>query len=248
MQQAATPRWETRILDTRLGVAPAHVQRPLLEMTIPDHITQIECDEIGIDEDHGDVRIAKFVAIELAPLIGHDAKIITVDGFDGTGKSTLSCHLGAALDLPLVHLDDCLVRQKSFFLDAIKFDELSNRISEALKRKGRVVVEGCLVDTALARIGLGSEFRVYVMRTTKMRSDPVAELVQEYDALYGDKPTGELIAELEEVAWRAARMPEEFGGGGSGELPSLERELIQYHRDVRPHDLADLIVKVVHTS
>jgi hypothetical protein len=57
-----------------------------------------------------------------------------------------------------------------------------------------------------------------------------------------------LINAQEKLAKRWTMMPKEFGGAGSGKTPILERELIRYHRQYRPHDRADVIMKVVHKS
>ncbi|MGH6894606.1 MAG: hypothetical protein ACREEP_20360 [Dongiaceae bacterium] len=215
---------------------------------IPNSIRQLSCDEIALDELDGSSRIARFASDELGPLVPDDARIITFDGFNGVGKSTLARHLATKLNVPILELDDFLNRQQDRFLEALDFPQLSSEVGGALDTYNRVIVEGCLVEAALERVDQRSNFRFYVMQTTRMRSNPDDEWVREHDILYGDASTETVIAELQEVARRAKQLPEEFGGGGSGDLPNLERENILYHRARRPHDRADIIVKIVHWS
>lgn len=102
-----------------------------------------------------------------------------------------------------------------------------------------------MVEAALERIGLNPEFRFYVMRTSRMLSNPDIETVDEFDVLYGEQSTEQLIVEIKKIMQAWTDMPEEFGGGGDGDIPSLNLELILYHREWRPHTKADLITKIV---
>ena len=213
---------------------------------IPSQIAQIECDEIGIDEVKGKERVSRFANQTLAPLIPSGARIITIDGFDGLGKSMLSLPLAETLEISVVGLDGYLNKNIGHFFEALNFNNISKDIDGALASCERVIVEGCLVEKALERIGKCSDFRIYVMGTTRMLSNPSHEWMSEFETLYGEKSTDKLIADMEEDARRFAQLNNEFFGGGSGELPSLERELILYHRKYRPHDNASLIVKRVH--
>jgi len=208
-------------------------------------IPQVSCDEVGSDGRESNEQIARFVRAELAPLVPEASRIITFDGFDGVGKSTLARHLAALLKLPLIQLDDFLVRNQDRFLEAIDFPRFTIEISTALKSAGRVVVEGCLVEAALDRINRASDFRFYVMRTNRMHANPRDEWTDEYDVLYGDESTEELIGNLEHTARQWAHQPKELGGGGDGKLPPLERELIYYHRNKLPREHANAIIKIV---
>lgn len=209
---------------------------------------QLSCDVIGLGETGGADRVREFVASKLAPVVPVGAHIITIDGFDGVGKSRIAGYLAGELGLTMIGLDDFLEKQKGCFLEALKIDEILSKVTDTLDVHGRIIVEGCLVESVLERIGTSPNFRIYIMQVTRMWSQPEMEWIKEHDALYSGKSADELVAKLEELATRAAQMPEKFGGGGVGELPNLERELIRYHAQWRPHDCADVIVKMVHTS
>ena len=207
---------------------------------------QLSCDEIGLDEVGGPERVREFVSTKLACAISDEARFITVDGFDGVGKSMLSRYLSEDIGVPLVGLDEFVEKQTGHFLEALRFGELSNRVAEYLDSCGRIIVEGCMVQAAVERIGRSPDFRIYVMRVTRMRNQPDVEWIHEHAVLCGEKSADELIAELEDEAQRWAKMPEEFGGGGEMEVPMLERELVQYHSDRCPHRQAGVLVKVFH--
>ena len=215
---------------------------------IPANIPHVSFDLIESGEPDIEGHTAKFVTDKLVPLVPEKVSIITFDGFDGVGKSSLARHLAASLKLPVIDLDDFLEEHQDCFLEALKFTDLSRAITNALFSHRKVIVAGCLVETALERTGNSPDFLFYVMRTARMLSRPDIESIDEFDTLYGEKSADQLIADLEEMMEGWTRMPEEFGGGGSGDIPNLERELIRYHRERRPHDKADLIVKITRLS
>ena len=230
------PRWD----DCSRCITP--------QMNLPSEIPQIECCYSDLDDGCDPREAIRLVGRQLTPLIPNGATIVSIDGFDGVGKTTLADELSKAFCLPLVSPDNYLMKEKGYFFKALKFDVISNEIEEYFRLAKGVIVEGCLVELALEQIRRRSDFRIYVMRISRMRSAPEVEFPEEYEVLYGESSTKEMIAKLEEMARNGAAMPEEFGGGGSGELPGLQRELVAYHRDRRPHDHADVIVKVVRLS
>ncbi|MCU8395870.1 hypothetical protein M2G63_21965 [Vibrio vulnificus] len=47
---------------------------------------------------------------------------IWIDGKDGSGKSYLATQLGEQLEIPVLSVDDFLVRQQGFYVSSVKFD------------------------------------------------------------------------------------------------------------------------------
>lgn len=215
---------------------------------IPLHIAQIACDEVEFDEVESGSRITHFVTEVLAPLIPAGISVISVDGFDGTGKSTTAKHLAAQRGVPLVGLDDHLIKGQGRFLGALRLNDIMRSFDAALKESKGVVIEGCAVAAVLKQLGRKPDFRIYQMRTSRMRSGVDNEWVREDDVLYGEKSTEQILAEMNEVAVKWAEMAGDFSDDGSGRVPGIEEELVRYHREFRPHDRADLIVKLVHWS
>jgi hypothetical protein len=152
------------------------------ETLIPSHVQQIECDEIAPDDACGAERIAAFVVEELVPLLPNDIAIATVDGFNGAGKTAVARHLSNAFEMPLLSLDDFLIKGPDSYADSFNFDILARKVEEVLLSNKAIVIEGCFLEAALERIGRISNFRIYVMRTTRMRSGGSGESIIE---LYG---------------------------------------------------------------
>lgn len=213
----------------------------------PSSIRHVSC-PAEPDEDDVRCRISAFAINEIAPLIPPSTRLIAIDGFDGVGKSTLGQSLANFLELPLVSLDRFLESARGFYFEALRFSDISQAIELALSNADKVIVEGCQVAAVLERIDKVATFKIYVMRTQRMRPGPEGERIIEYDVLYGCKSTDQLVAELQEDAQRWAALPIELTGGGTGQISSLEHELILYHRRERPHDKADIIVKVERST
>jgi len=210
-------------------------------VTIPSNIAQVSIDEVQFDAINRDEIISDFVSKKLLPLLPSEAKIITLDGFDGVGKSTISRLMSHMLGIPHINLDDYLVKARGCFVDAVKKTDLKEAMEQSLIQERRVVVEGCMVDDVLETIDMESQFRIYVMRTARMYSNADDERVRE-EVLYGDESTSYFIASHEETVRGAAQSSDR---GGTGERGCLRKELILYHRKKRPQDRANLIIKVV---
>lgn len=213
---------------------------------IPSSIRQISCELFEVDGKSHELLVAEFVQCNLAALIPAGADLVTLDGFDGVGKSTIGKALAAQVGAALVGLDSFLNEDRGVFLEELRFDEIASAIDVAVQAGKRVVVEGCMVDEVLRRVGRRAGFRIYLMRISRTLGVEF-DSIDKYDELYGDKSAEELIAEEEETARKAAELPEWFGNS-DGKVPSLDIELIRYHRQVRPHDTADVIVKIVRVG
>jgi cytidylate kinase len=185
--------------------------------------------------------INSFVKESLASIIPNSAKIITLDGLDGAGKSSLANAVGTMLAVPIINLDDYLIRDQGFYFEALKIDEIKLLISQNKK----IIIEGCLLDRVISTIGVSSNFRIYVVRTVRMRSQPEYEFVEDRDILFETEDADQLIASKEEATRRLQQLTPELGWSEElYTLPELQKELIHYHRVSRPHLSADIIVKL----
>jgi len=178
----------------------------------------------------------------LSAVVPRSAQLISLDGVDGVGKSTLGRALASEIGAKFVDLDDFLEKHEDRYLSSLHFDELQPAMNQ-----GGVVLAGCLIEAVLSRLDRQSDFRIYVARTARMRSQPEMEWIDERDLLCGETPAEDLIAELEESARRWAQGPSPFGGG-DGSIPEFQKELIRYHRDFAPHKRADIIVRVARMN
>lgn len=197
-----------------------------------------------MDEGTARTELPVLVERELVPLLPTSKGLISVDGLDGVGKSTLAQTLSECTGAALVQLDELLRQNQDTFLQALDLVELRRRV----RKKDLVIVEGCTVLAALEKIAMAPDLKIYVVRTSRMLNQPNLEWVDEHELLLGDRSASELIQEEEEQSRRWVQAPVEFGGGGSPELPGLVKELITYHRDFAPHQSADIVVKVVRIA
>ncbi|MEQ9380159.1 MAG: hypothetical protein RJP95_04805 [Pirellulales bacterium] len=212
---------------------------------IPDHIDQISADVFDKKDSLAVATFVDWVRKKLAPRIPTDARIVSIDGWDGVGKSAIGDSLAECLAVPLVDLDEYLDRDQGEFLAHLRLPELETTISTGLDEARRVIVTGCMMDLALEGIGRPADFRVYVMRLSGTLSNPNLLWVDRVDELYSDKTADELIAEDDGVTRKWAELEGKPIPEGQSAVPDLQQELIRYHKSWRPHDRAHLIVKVI---
>ena len=204
---------------------------------IPQVRTDLAQDNDPNIADH----IRHFIKTELIPRIPESACLISVDGFDGVGKSTLTQMLADELGFQSIHLDDFLEKEQNCYFEALRFSQLQDSVAE----KTRVIVEGCLVQAVLSRLGISADYKIYAVRVSGMTAYPDKDLAIENRVLIGDKSAEEIIADEERESRDLDSMPGEFEGGGDFHgLRGLRKELIRYHESVLPHRTADLIVKI----
>jgi len=215
---------------------------------IPDSIQQISCDVIGGTDVAVIRQLSVWAHCELMPRIPGNARIISLDGWNGVGKTTLGRVLATSISSRLIDLDDYLNRNQGKFLAALRSQELARTIEERIAQQGRVVVAGCLIDLALQQSKIAADHRIYVMRLSGMVSNPDVETIDEFDALYGDKSADALIAEADQQVRLWAELSGQPIAADECAVPELECELIWYHKQHRPHDFADLIVRVIRRA
>jgi hypothetical protein len=172
-------------------------------------------------------------------------QIITLDGWNGAGKTTLGQALAASMACQFIDLDKYLDLNKGKFLEALNFASLRVDIETALKQHTSLIIAGCLIDITLKKCGFESDFKIYVLRMSGMISSPIADSIDEYDVLCSEELAEDIIAKLD----KSTRSFAEFDGNpippNESAVPGLERELIHYHKQYRPHESAALIVEIV---
>jgi len=152
--------------------------------------------------------------------------LVAVDGVNGTGKSRLSKIVGDALSCPVVDCDKFVRDGKQYYPEIIDLDSLGRTVRSALESKQRVVVEGIILLTVLDAMDLRPSTHLYVRHNWPLGSLTHRAL------LSPENSEAELIDEENEIC-RAAGIPDD--------APILARELVTYHKRLRPHELADAI-------
>lgn len=146
--------------------------------------------------------------------------IVSIDGVDGVGKSTLACKIAEELSLPYIEIDTFVQEQQGGYIDHIDYDRLSESIKQAIITNQVIILEGICVQQVLKKLDLNSNAKVYVrvMNNYGFWMDRIRFFPP-------DKSADEMIAE---------RKAKRFS------LGHVE-DIIQYHYTFKPHENADYI-------
>ena len=177
----------------------------------------------------GYVDVAGLVQDLTRSLAERSARIVTVDGWQGSGKTTLAKNLASSLGLSRYELDDFLQEHRGGFLEYLDYLQLTAALTEAFKKSRPILLDGICVLEVLQRIGLRPDVKVYVRKISAsgiwhhgLKLDP-------------SKTAEQVIEEDREIARRWAEM-EGTKFGESGE--PLAYEIIRYHYKYLPHETA----------
>lgn len=142
--------------------------------------------------------------------------VVSFDGCDGVGKTTLAHKISDALGYEVVDLDKHLTRETGEFVSAIRSSELVQEIDDALACSPVVLLSGVCMQTVLAAINRPAAVRVYVQRNT------AAGLPGDLD--FFDVESG-IEASVDTLSL----------------FNDLELEIYTYHRQHRPRSNADIV-------
>ncbi|MGF6549364.1 hypothetical protein [Paraburkholderia youngii] len=94
-------------------------------------------------------------------------RLFAIDGYQGTGKTTLAVEISGRLGVPCVHLDEYLNKQKGGFVKFLRYSELSSVL-----RQRPLIVEGVCVLAVLKNLGMTPDVLVYVQSKEPSASTP----------------------------------------------------------------------------
>lgn len=152
---------------------------------------------------------------------------IGVDGIDGVRKTSASAALAEALGVPLISLDNYLIKNQGGFVQFLRYDELDS----ALRRSDRFIVEGVCLLQVLERAAVSVDALVYVKRyrhdlwADERELDIAPEVVDEF--LARERKFAAMLSSLSGDPARA-----------DGNDPTLADEIVRYHATYRPRERA----------
>jgi len=142
------------------------------------------------------------------------SQIISIDGIDGVGKSTLAAQLADSLNRQHIDLDAFLNKNKRTYTEEIRIDDFKKSIHSTLSP---IILSGVCMQAVLNRANLVSDCLIYLKRIS------LSGWVDD-DFINGN--------ELEEMTKSLSKPTTSY---------PFQTELLKYHQDYRPHINADII-------
>lgn len=136
------------------------------------------------------------VSEALAPTMrGLPGVIVTIDGRDGVGKTTLGRFLAWYFNVTLIETDLFLIPAQDYL---IHLDDQVNRIVERrITSNQPVIVEGIAMLQLMKRINRVPDFSVYVTSPQRSSSEAMVERLAKYEEEFVPATKANIVVKLE---------------------------------------------------
>ena len=132
----------------------------------------------------------------LAPIMrGLPGVIVTIDGRDGVGKTTLGRYLAWHFNVTLIETDLFLIPAQDYL---IHLDDQVNRIIERrITSPLPVIVEGVSMLQLMNRINRVPDFSIYVTNPRRLSSGIMERRLSAYEAAFDPSTKANLVVGIE---------------------------------------------------
>ena len=132
----------------------------------------------------------------LAPTMrGLPGVVVTIDGRDGVGKTTLGRYLAWHFNVTLIETDLFLIPAQDYLLH---LDDQINRIIERrITRPKPVIVEGVSILQLMKRINRVPDFAIYLTNPQHSGSDAMDQRLSAYESAFSPSRTANIVVEVE---------------------------------------------------
>ena len=170
-----------------------------------------------------------------------NARLIVIDGVDGSGKSTLANKITKNLGFAHISLDDYLEKNRGYFVEYIKYNLLKKEIDSA---SSSIIIEGVCALAVLKNLKIKYDLLIYIKRMSSYgfwKDDHIYDVDEDIDAFIANqnlehKKFCEAMAQIE---------GKDFDPINSA-IPKLTEELIRYHYEFKPQEIADIIYERIN--
>jgi uridine kinase len=156
--------------------------------------------------------------------IDEGAKIISVDGETGAGKSSLTRSFKCNSNIEIISFENYYKKHTGHYLDVFYYDELKEKIKEVLSSSKIAILDGICMDQILNNISLIADFKIYIKRLDSFKEWYFEKYLDENKTMY------EIILKENE------------------ENNGWFYDLVKYHRDYKPQDNSDVIFENIFTN
>jgi len=121
--------------------------------------------------------------------------IVTIDGRDGAGKTTLGRYLAWHFNVTLIETDLFIIptREHLIYLD----DQINRIIERRITWPLPVIVEGVAILQLIKRLNRVSDFTIYVSNPRRSASAAVKRRLGAYEAAFCPSVNADLVAKVE---------------------------------------------------
>ena len=132
----------------------------------------------------------------LKPIMrGLPGVIVTIDGRDGVGKTTLGRYLAWHFNVTLIETDLFLIPAQDYF---IHLDDQINRIIERrITSPLPVIVEGISMLQLMKRLNRVPDFSIYVTNPQHSSSKLLERRLSAYEATFAPFATANIVVEID---------------------------------------------------